>query len=30
MKKVAFLKDNDLPEVIRQIVSNAPAVAGVD
>ena len=24
MKKVAFLKDNDLPEVIRQIVSNAP------
>jgi len=24
MKKVAFLKDNDLPEIIRQIVSNAP------
>ena len=24
MRKVAFLKDNDLPEVIRQIVSNAP------
>ena len=24
MKKVAFLKDNDLPEIIRQIVGNAP------
>ena len=24
MKKVAFLKDHDLPEIIRQIVSNAP------
>ncbi|MBR6167265.1 MAG: hypothetical protein IKQ50_02415 [Paludibacteraceae bacterium] len=24
MKKVAFLKDNDLPEIIRQIVANAP------
>ena len=24
MKKVAFLKVNDLPEIIRQIVSNAP------
>jgi hypothetical protein len=24
MKKVAFLKDNDLPEIIREIVSNAP------
>ena len=24
MKKVAFLKDNDLPEIIRQVVGNAP------